>query len=369
MDYSPILFEKFPWLLSGFFTNFFPWLVLAWIIHLMSKIPKEVHWLHEYEIPNEFNKVRKGILPSLVILLLVLGSAWLSWITIPSAISSYSQMFREGTLLNHILSPLFIAGLSLICAEIYLGISLAGGFLQLADAEVPTVPKWLLDIGIILFVIFTIAVELATLPATGPAIIIVFLASIVFILFAGWSLWASFPNTPMRVFFCTKIVPYHHSAFIVFWESFWGCLKWTWVTAVRIWLDWYNLYQEIVLSVPKVVYETIFIQKPVTKLVRRLIPTVPAWVPNWARKAGNYILDYVDTMVEVVEYIFIAIIVAVIIFVTMIIYVVVTVIIFFIAIIITFVCLVWGLILLVASFYVLIFWWLPLWGTRLFFFN
>ncbi|WP_372934004.1 hypothetical protein [Mariniphaga sediminis] len=370
METTPILFEKFSWLLSDTFISVFPWVVLAWIIHLMSRIPEDIHWLHEYEIPKEYNRVRKGIFPTLVIYLFALGAIWLAWIAVPDAVGRYSQLIREGIFWEYVFSsPWLIIGSSLILAEVYLGIAFAGGFLQLAQSDVPTVPKWLLDIGIILFIIFTIAVEIATLPATWPAAIIVLLASVVFILFAGWSLWASFPNTPMRVFFCTKLVPYHHSPFVVFWDSFWGCLKWVWKTAVKIWKEWYNLYQKVVLSIPKQVYKTIFVQRPVTRLVRKLVPVVPAWVPNWLRKAGNYVLDYVDTLVEVVEYILVAVVVAVIIFVTMIVYVVVTVVIFMIAFYVTLVCLVWGVILFVVAFYVFFYWWVPMWVLRLFFFN
>lgn len=370
METTPVLFEKFPWLLSETFVLVFPLVVAAWLIHLMSRIPEEIRWQHEYEIPGEFNRVRKGIIPVLIIYLLALGAFWLALIAVPDAVVRYGQMIREGILSEYFLSsPWLIAGTVLIFAEIYLGIALAGGFLQLAQSEVPTVPKWLLDIGLILFIIFTIAVELATLPATGPAVIIVLLASVVFILFAGWCLWASFPNTPMRVFFCTWLVPYHHSPFILFWNLFWGCLKWVWITAVKIWTEWYSLYHEVVLSVPQKVYHTIFVSKPVTKLVRKLVPTIPAWVPNWLISAGKYVLDYVDTLVEVVEYILVAVVVVVIIFVIMIVYIVVTVVIFMIAFFLTLVCLVWGIALAVTAFVVFFYWWLPMWALRLLFFN
>lgn len=370
METTPILFEKFSWLLSDAFVIVFPLVVLAWLIHLMSKIPEEIRWLHEYEIPEKFKRVRRGIIPVLVIYLLALGAIWLAWIAVPDALSRYGQMIREGILLEYMLSsPWLIIGTILIFAEIYLGIALAGGFLQLAQSEVPTVPKWLLDIGIILFIIFTIAVEIATLPATWPAIIIVILASVVFILFAGWCLWASFPNTPMRVFFCTRLVPYHHSPFIVLWNLFWGCLKWVWKTTVKIWEKWYNLYKKVVINIPKQVYKTIFVRKPVTKLVRKLIPTVPPWVPNWLRKAGTYVLDYVDTLVEVVEYILVAVVVVVIIFVAMIIDIVVRAVIFMIAFYLTLVCLVWGVILLNVAIIVFFLWWVPMWAWRLLFFN
>ena len=63
METTPILFEKFSWLLSDTFISVFPWVVLAWIIYLMSRIPKDIHWLHEYEIPEEYNRVRKGFSP------------------------------------------------------------------------------------------------------------------------------------------------------------------------------------------------------------------------------------------------------------------------------------------------------------------
>ena len=53
------------------------------------------------------------------------------------------------------LSSIGLSFTGLIFTEVFLGIALAGGFLQLAQAEVPTVPKWLLDIGIVLFVIFS----------------------------------------------------------------------------------------------------------------------------------------------------------------------------------------------------------------------
>ena len=370
MDYTPILIEKFSWLFTSPVAHYLPWIILAWIIHWMSRIPEEIHWEHEYEVPEEFNRVRKGLFPIITIFLFAIGSIWLAWIAIPSGVEAYIQMIREGTFFKYLISsPWLIIGSSLIMVEVYLGIALWKGFHQIAQAEIPEVPKWVLDIGMVLFIIFTILVEIITLPATWPAIIIVILASLVFILFAGWALWASFPTTPMRFFFCTVLVPFHHSPFILIWRLFWGCLKWVWITAYRIYKKCYSYCKRVVLNIPKKVYRTIFVRKPVTRLVRRLVPTIPAWVPNWARKIGRYVLQYVDTLVEVVEYVIVAVVVAVIIIVTVIIFIVITVVIITIAIYLTLVCLVWGLILVLVAALILLYWWIPMWIIRLFFFN
>jgi hypothetical protein len=337
--------------------------LVGFISWLASRVPQEARYEHRY-LYGEGAFIRRkrsttlGFLVALLVLLaLVLATQ------LPSGWRQITAYLSNNWWPGHLTSPVFLLFFSGWLAEIYfLGMLLSWlwpPLLAQAEPQAPVLPDWLVEIIVALIGLAILVGQLLSLPS-GPGALLALLASLVIFLGTAWLTWKSFPNTPLRSWFCRVLIGNFWTPYQVLWGLVWSCLRWGWVTMVWALTTVFEYYKQIVVSIPTWVQQTIFVRQPVRRLIRAVLPPAPAWVPGWLVAAGDVLIDTVDTFIEIIEWVVVAVVVLVLVIVATVIWVLVTVIIVIVYVLHLLVCLLWMCVVVILSGLLVYFWVLPL---------